>query len=87
MNVLLSELPTWIQELITWITTGTNIAGLAGIIAALVKLSAVRKENRSITNIQVDLLQNMVTKLSDTKSLSDNVQNVSSQVTESLAYF
>lgn len=87
MNVLLSELPIWVKELIAWITTGTNIAGLAGIIAALIKLGTARKETKFVTDVQVNLLQIMVTKLSDIKSLSDNVQSVSGQVAESLAYF
>lgn len=87
MNVLLSELPLWVQELISWITTGSSITALIGIIAALIKLGAAGKESRSVTSVQVNLLQTMVTKLSDTKELATSVQQVASQVSESLVYF
>lgn len=87
MSALLSELPAWAQELIAWLSTGTNLASLIGVFATLIKLAANSKESKSVTGIQIDLLQTMITKLSDTKDLASNVQAVSNQVSESLTYF
>ena len=50
---ILSELPLWVQSLISWISTGSNIAALIGIIAALIKLGTAGKESKSVTTIQV----------------------------------
>ena len=84
---ILSELPLWVQSLISWISTGSNIAALIGIIAALIKLGTAGKESKSVTTIQVGLLQTMVDKLSDTKTLASGVQDVSSQVSNVLSQF
>lgn len=84
---ILSELPNWVQSLIMWLSTGSNIAALFGIIAALIKLGAANKESKSVTNLQINLLQQMITKLSDTRELASAVQSVSAQVSDALSYF
>lgn len=86
MNVLF-DLPVWAQGFIAWISTGSNIVTLFGVITALIKLNSNNKQNKAITNTQISLLQTMIDKLSDTKNLAENVQVVSAKVSESLTYF
>lgn len=83
----LAQLPAWAQDLVTWIMTGTNLATLLGMITTLFRLSAVRKENQSVTSVQIELLTKMTDKLSDTKDLASGVQQVSGQVSEALTLF
>lgn len=84
---ILSGLPDWAQAILAWLSTGSNIASLLAVIAALVKLGGIKSENRSITNMQIDLLNKMVGKLDDTSTLAGNVQSVSEQMAESLSFF
>lgn len=87
MTEILTQLPSWAQQIIGWFLTGTNIASFFGIIAALIKIGGNRKVTSSITNMQIGLLNTMVDKLSDTKQLATNVQSVSEQIAVALTVF
>ena len=87
MTETLLQLPEWAQVIIGWFLTGTNIASFFGVVAALVKISATRKDNVSITTTQIGLLNGMVDKLSDTKRLAENVQCVSKQMSDAVLVF
>ena len=87
MTEILTQLPNWAQQIIGWFLTGTNIASFFGVIATLIKIGGNRKVTASITNTQIGLLNTMVDKLSDTKQLATNVQNVSEQIATALTVF
>lgn len=87
MTEVLTRLPIWAQEIITWFLTGTNIASFFGIIAALVKIGGNHKSNAAITTTQIGLLNTMIEKLSDTKQLATQVQSVSEQIASALKAF
>lgn len=86
MNIF-ANLPTWANEAIAWITTGSNIITVIGIIVAIIKLKTSSNEAKATTMAQINLLEVMTSKLSDTKDLSANVGAVLSRVTDALAYF
>lgn len=85
--IQLSELPVWVQSLLAWLGTGATLTAVAGIIAALIKLHAARKESKSVNTVQISLMQKMVDKLSDTKDLAEQVGSAVNKMSEALAYF
>lgn len=87
MTEVLLQLPEWAQGIIGWFLTGTNIASFFGVVAALFKINATRKDNSAITTTQIGLLNGMVDKLSDTKKLAEGVQCVSQQMGEAMRCF
>lgn len=87
MSEVFAQLPAWASQLVGWLLTGTNIASLLGIIAAIIKIGSSSKANKAVTNTQIDLLNRMVDKLSDTKQLAQSVQDATKLMSDSLAYF
>lgn len=87
MTFFNTQLPEWAAGAIAWLSTGTNIASLIGIFAAIIKLGAAKKENRAITNMQIELLNGMLTKLSDTRDLVNTVHQASARMDDALKYF
>lgn len=80
MNTFISFLPVWAQEAFAWVLTGSNLVTILGLIAALFKISGIKKQNNSVSNTQIGLLQTMTDKLSDTRNLAGIVQSAVSEI-------
>lgn len=87
MTEVLLQLPDWAQQIIGWFLTGTNVASFFGVIAALFKISASRKDSTAVTTTQIGLLNGMIDKLSDVRKLAEYVQKVTEQVGQGLTAF
>lgn len=83
----ISELPVWVQDIIAWFSVGSNLVSLCGIFGAFIRLGAASKNSKAVTNVQIDLLQTMISKLSDTRNLAENVQTVSKQIGDCMTQF
>lgn len=79
MTQILSQLPPWVQELITWLFTGTNLISLAGVVTTLFKVGGMQSQNKALSGTQIELLQTMTAKLADTRNLADAVNAVLEQ--------
>ena len=86
MNIF-ANLPAWASEAIAWITTSSNIITVISIIVAVIKLKTSSNEAKTTATAQINLLEIMTNKLSDTKDLSEKVGAVLSGVTDALACF
>ena len=79
MIEIFSQLPAWVQELFTWLFTGTNLATTVGVVVSLFKIGSLKSQSNNLGNAQIDLLSTMTAKLSDTRNLADSVNNVLEQ--------
>lgn len=84
---IFSSLPTWVQELYTWVTTGFSITTFLGVVVAVFKVTAANKNSKEISSVQVTLLETITDKLSDIKNLAIIISGISDKVTDALAYF
>lgn len=76
---MITNLPEWAQSVIMWLSTGSNLATLIGLFSVLFKQSANNKHARILNNMQIDIMQKISDKLSDTRDLAGSVQGVLEQ--------
>lgn len=83
----MTNLPEWAQAVIMWLSTGSNLATLIGLISVLFKQSANNKHSKLLNNMQIDIMQKISDKLSDTRDLASSVQGVLEQTKNMTSMF
>ena len=73
MSNLLITMPSWLNITIDWTLVCTVIINLIGIVAALIKLRSAGKQNAANSTAQINVLGMIADKLSDTRTLSENI--------------
>ena len=81
----LTNAPEWVQQLLTWITTGSGLAAICGVIGIIFQNKNSNKNQKGINQVQNALLQKIVDGLSVVKDALNQAQNISSVLDDAVA--